>query len=183
MYMRLAAAVGAVLCLATPAAQAASLQWTFENATLSDASAVTGSFTFDAATDTVGNVQIAVGTGPLHSAASLTNGYNSGNPPTPAADFTFGPAAPGALNLSIIAPFLTDAGGTVSLVQGAGALANCEFASGGVCTQQIVLAPGVQIGFLSGDLRASTVPVPGSAWLLGSALVGLAGFSRRNTVA
>jgi hypothetical protein len=169
----------AALLLAFGTARADSIVWTFENAVLSDSSSVSGSFWFDAATNTVSNVNVSLSSAALHGATQFVTGYNSGNPPTPAAFFTFGPATVGALNLSIDAAFLGAAGGVVALYQGSNALGTCEFVSGAACTQQLVLSPGVSIAFTSGDLRGSAVPLPGTAGLLAGALVAAFGLARR----
>jgi len=104
------------------AARASVLDWTLEGVVLSDGSAVTGSFDFDAATNVYSNVNIAVAGGPNYPATDFTvsipvNGGNNQPFWIEAVPGTYAGDATGLEQIFLVfSQSLTDAGGTVPII-------------------------------------------------------------------
>lgn len=161
-----------------PAAGASPIQWTLADVLFEDGATASGSFIYDADTDTFSDILVTTTAGAFAPAAvytSLVVGGPGDAVLTPAGGDLTGA---GALQLVFYFP-LTNAGGIVPLVD----LFFLQFSSyEGACVDAAcntidfarLMVDGVVIG-----APAPVVPVPAAAWLLGSALAGLGMLRRR----
>lgn len=156
-------------------ATAVPVQWTLEDVEFDDGGTASGSFIYDADTDTWSSISILTTPGSIFGGASydslLVGGnfdaalYLSGAP-----DLTGSPL----LQLVFIDP-LTNAGGPVALVD--------FFLPPGPSVELTCTAPACDTAsferaMMSGGVFGAVVPVPAAAWLLSSAF-GLLGIARR----
>jgi hypothetical protein len=183
---RLAAAmlfvVGSALSLVAPRAEAAFIPWTLTNVTFIDNDNTTGllsgSFEYDAASNTYQNISITNTT-----TSRFNSSYPFGSP------ITLFPGVPNATRLLVMdgAPHagahellltfvsaLTSSGGTVALQTG---LSNSFLAA---CLTNNCSVPNVVValGRITGG-SVTAVPLPAAGWLLLSGLGGLGALARR----
>jgi hypothetical protein len=148
--------------LAVAPAEAANLQWTFTNAVLTDGTAVTGSFQFNADTGVFSNINVTTAAGMYLSGSAVSaatfNSVNINTNPV-SANFelvtTNNPAGLGNTPVMILdglSPALADAGQTVSIAGEYVAICNgstCDSSSAGAVSLQYRI-------FNSGTLVSST---------------------------
>lgn len=179
--------------------------WTLNDVTLAETisggtyygATVTGSFTYDADTNTYSNVSVLTGPGypivaiwygdlytetlspngfnPVLSASSDNLTINSGGFGSVFCGFAFCES-----NLYLLfASSLTNAGGTVNLVvpgiNTVGSREDLLFSGGGGIVSTRFITSGLLVG-------VAAVPVPAAVWLFGSALAGLSWISRKRVV-
>ncbi len=153
-------------------AYAASITWTVNNANFQNGGTLTGTFDFDADTQSVGNFNL-VTTVPINNQPS---GFTYTNPDTVLIFNTtsFEILTPNATNTGALllsfASALTDAGGDVAL-------------SGSSQESSTFGASGYLRGFTSGDVSAiGTTPEPGTMALLGGSFVMALLYRRRTAL-
>lgn len=175
------------LAMQSPAL-AGSVLWTLQNVTFSGGGMASGSFVYDADTNTYSSVNITTTAGPfiggihfigLNSALGSTAGQLG---------IAQSPGAPTAGLPVLFLQFdsaLTNTGGTANLVLGSssppslpqGSFQTACIAIGG-CGG---LGPPTSVWLINaGSVTAAVVPIPGGAWLFGSAL-SLVGVMRRKS--
>jgi hypothetical protein len=169
-----------LLALICSSVWAAPVTWTLSDVFFTGGDALTGSFDYDADTNTYSDINIFfeyddpfedgyhnfyTTTGVWHNGDSFESDSN-GAYFYPWYDF---PEHFDFLALWFTAP-LTNSGGNISLESGSG-IFNQYIYYGGTVTP-------VLTGIASGSVTANTVPIPAAVWLFGSALAGL-GFLRR----
>ena len=193
--------IGAALSLPSIASYAAPITWQLDNVTFASAQTqgtgpfdgtATGSFTYDASTNTYSNVNITTtGSGywgtdncgdsalcgtyiratDLYSTLSATSLQA-----TPTASDPVNAVGYYGISMQFAGSGLTNAGGIVDLYTAGGtdgegicATAACDPTGAG--------AVSAFRGFSGGSVSA--VPIPAAAWLFGSAILGLLGIARR----
>lgn len=156
----------ALLSLAaiTGAAHAVPLTWTIQNAQFEDGSLLTGSFDYDATTNTYSNLNVTTETSGVFGQTYNDSPFFSVSGD---ADFLQISEVPEPLNLLFLSfgEDLTDAGGTIPLA-GAGAFEQ----------KDPILGPIEQRFLVSGQVHA--VPSPATALLFAPGLLLLAGLRR-----
>lgn len=166
--------LAALIAFTSAVALADDVTWTLNNVTFNDGGTASGTFTYDADTQTVDNWNLTTTSGSILGGSNYDPGdssyfiQNLGNPQD-SIIFEIGQLQ---LRITPISA-LTDAGGNVAINLNT---ANGE--SGGV---ECFNCSPFRI-FVSGDLSAATVnetPEPASIFFLGSGLLGLAGGVRR----
>jgi hypothetical protein len=163
-------ALGLVFFFVIGYAQATPLDWTISDAFFDDQTSLTGGFTYDQSSNTYSNVSITT------VATSVINGSTY----TSLSGSALGTSGNITLRL-VFADLLTDIGGAVAL--SSSTREGCGLGSpfGGPACNLFGQAPGPQRFLVSGRVSADTgseMPIPSTAWLLASALIGL-GWSRR----
>lgn len=159
-------------------ANAVPVTWFLDGVTFDDATVATGSFTYDATTDTYSGISLTTVAGPNLSGATYTIAAD----PFSRADRLVALASfPSAVGDTILflefSSALTDAGGTVALdaFQNAREATCVSLLSTGNCEGTRDPLRFVTSGQVT---TVPAVPVPAAAWLFGSAL-GLLGWTRR----
>ena len=192
-----------ILFLVTLTAQATPVRWELNDIQFVDVGVnlnpVTGSFIYDADTQAVSNVSFSgIPTLGIGSDFSLLYGFDlSGDgssivfTESAVASTSELKAYSGAAMLLGFTSRLTNSGGVTTLLEGIGPgplldnASNSAFCSDGIDS---CLALGIynvtsyeSLGYAGGTIVGSAVPVPATAWLLGSALAGL-GWVRRKSL-
>ncbi len=186
--------IAALTLLAAPAIYAGPINWELSDVTLSDGITVTGSFTFNADTDTYSNVDITTtAAGPFSAYTFLdTCGTDvsscTGVSPNSTEALFLTSNASNQSGLPAIAFFftgvggvppagLTDAGGTIDI-------SNSSLSVGAVqeafCSNSACSSPA-EGGATSTSGFVTTAPEPASVVLVGSAMLGLLALRRRIT--
>jgi hypothetical protein len=173
--MKVLAFLAAAIVAVATTAQATPINWAVDQLSLTDGSAVSGGFTYDATLDLVSNINITLTTSSPGSPYTLTNqfyptggGVFFGFTETAAADYT------GQATLWIqVASALTDAGGSVPINTGAGY-------GWGVCSVPSCTTAS-NPGDLSGNLAAAAVPEPATLTLISLGLAGVAASRKRRS--
>ena len=159
---------------------AASITWSLNDVIFFDGRTASGTFDFDASSQTYSNVDISTTSGPPVS-DFIGNSYISGA----GSDSSFTSAAttltpigwPTIYDASYIELqfqfALTNSGGAINLVTGAGGSAEIY------CDDSNCNTIGYFSGIESGFVSAPAVPIPAAAWLFSSGLIGLIGVARR----
>ena len=163
------------------AGHAAVVTWQLVSVTFDDGGVATGSFDYDADTDTFSaiNIDTSGGTNPDF-LNTPSYGIWGGDPFTtlPQVFSTLQTSWPDLTDLTgafvmglILGSPLTNAGGTIPV--------ELTFRSGeGICSEATCDAAITKYRDITGG-SVSTVPVPAAAWLFGSGLIGLIGVVRR----
>jgi hypothetical protein len=162
----------ALVVVLVPAASATSITWTFSDATFVSGGLATGSFAYDADTNTFSAISITVSGSPVGGDGTYTAldpNFPSGAslpvfvPNASLSDFT------GTfLVVPQLANVMTDAGGTISIVPDIHGIQVCD-STCGISSEVNVFAGG----FITTTPVTST-PEPSSVLLLGSGLCALA---------
>lgn len=152
-------------------ALAAPVVWTITGANLASGKLITGSFTYDADTNTYSNINISTtgGVGPF------TLIYPSPGPSATGGYFIQSPASPGQNGIVMFSAAKTNAGGTLTITTGAsqGGLFTCT----GVCTSgSFTVGEHFTSGTIVG-VPAAAVPTL-SQWAMILTGLLLAGFAR-----
>lgn len=176
---RLLAALALTGCAVS--AQAAPILWTLSDVLFMDGGTASGSFVYDATTDTYSNIAITTTDSLLVTNATYTAGLFGTD-----TDVALVPTAPadqtGQRTFQLVYQFaLTDAGGYVLLYDPffpaySSFDATCLNAGCGSIDYDRLVVDGA----ITGVPYAPAVPVPAAAWLLGSALTAL-GIARRQS--
>jgi hypothetical protein len=159
------ALLASLVLAAAPAANAAPLVWTLVDGLLDDGGAASGSFIYDADTNTFSAINLVTTGGSVLSGGTfqvLLDGDATAAAFVPDGALTSAPL----LQLVFDTPLTND--GTVVL------LANPFFPAGSsfeaTCEDGQCLSAVFGRSFVDGALVSSPVPVPAAAWLLGGAL-------------
>ncbi|MBL8225613.1 MAG: VPLPA-CTERM sorting domain-containing protein [Chromatiales bacterium] len=159
------ALLASLVLAAAPAAHAAPLVWTLVDGLLDDGGAASGSFIYDADTNTFSAINLVTTGGSVLSGGTfqvLLAGDGNAAAFVPDGALTSSPV----LQLIFDTPLTND--GTVVL------LANPFFPAGSsfeaTCEDGACLSAAFGRSFVDGALISSPVPVPAAAWLLGGAL-------------
>lgn len=168
-------ALGACLALAAVApASAMPLTWTLSGVVFEDGGTASGSFVYDADTNTYGTISVTTTAGTLFGGATYTLPDPGVNPIYYAGDAVFvtGPAADytGLPVISLVPPGVyTDAGGTLPIDGSAEftcTTANCDF--------------GIKVRYITaGFVSASSVPEPLTLSLFAGGLAATTALRRR----
>ncbi len=174
MLNRLVSVLIGACCFASVGALASPVTWDLSPVTLSDGGMASGSFTYDAATNTFSGIDITTTTGSLRAGGVYTFPSSVGNASTP--DF---------LNLDLpvdvgvterldifLSAAMTNAGGAISgnLEEFTCIAAGCSFTTG--------TEPGLNLRDGNAVITANVVPEPSTVPLAGLALLALAGATR-----
>lgn len=174
--LHMAGLVLALGVLVSAPAEAAFVTWNLENVSFVDGASASGSFRYDAGTNTYANWNISV-TGGVLSAYTYQPGVDFGGVGIHTnSDVDFVAFPPGSRGRYIHLNFdgiLTDLGGTVNLLSGVGQWTTTSFECGN-CSPLRFLA--------SGFVTTNAVPEPAALALAGLGLAGL-GFTRRRKAA
>jgi hypothetical protein len=165
-----------VLALGSMALVAQPLTWTLQGVTFSDGGTASGSFQYDAATQTYSNINITTTTGTVRTGATY-HFFSSGLGPVPPASYvlvvTIGsgdPTGTPVLFLPFSAPGLTNSGGTVTL--NVGQEASCANAGcNGPATPQRFTTAGSVVGSQTPP-PATPAPTTSLLMLSGMAMIG-----------
>lgn len=172
--------VSIICMLAMPAANANLVQWTLQNVSFVGGGTATGSFVYDADTDTYSDISITTSSGSIGGGSYMWP-WDSLSQATQLVIWTYDPSSPpadltGELYLSLtFFDALTNAGGTVNLdeINNFEYICNTASCSGsGSKTFRDIVYPG-------GSVVSTSVPVPAAVLLFGSGLLGLIGLARR----
>ena len=162
-----------VLHLAAVDASASPLTWTLQGVTFADGAKASGSFTFDATTDTYSGINITTTTGPDFAGATfLADFFSTATQlelvPALSADLTGSPAF-----LMTFASALTNSGGTIALLP---TLSGQNICATATCGHGV----GANDFISSGSV---TTPEPSTVTLLFVSLLVLAAFFERYRIA
>ena len=148
---------------------AAPVIWTIDSLLFDDGGTGSGTFSYDASTNTYSNIDIITTAGiDFGGAAYLSVAYFAPNDSDFLAAIVYPAEGAPALELTFAAP-LTNAGGTIA-IDGLG-----ESLCGPECMYPTVRLRDITSG------QISAVPVPAAAWLFGSALAGLGWLRRKQS--
>jgi hypothetical protein len=164
------------LSLLAGVAQSAPLTWVVNNALFDDGSSLTGSFSYDADTNTYTDIDLVTdlvdwGTdGELGASTSTELNLSQIITPYPSCEYRDVIEYPYCMDLGLhfVDP-LTSGGGTVNLVPYSSNEWGNDF-----------LNNTVGLSLVSGSV--SVIPIPAAVWLFGSALAGLGWMRRKQTV-
>jgi hypothetical protein len=161
------AVLAVIAFFASVVANAMPVEWTIDSLVFDDGGKGSGTFTYDADTNSYSAIEMIVTTaGTDFAGASYT--WVVGNSTGLLARVAPLEGLP-ALELTFAAS-LTDAGGVIAIV-GAG-----EFRCGPECSYPVSTLRGISSG------QISAVPIPAAVWLFGSALAGLGWLRRKQTI-
>jgi len=157
-------------------ANAAMLSWTIQDAVLTDGQTVTGGFNFNSNTSTYSSIAIS-NSGTLEFPASTYDRVQASRLPCAgSASFCVfndsDPVLDDVMLILTLSENMTNLGGTIDI--------NTLFPAFALCTDANCFANDTQeVYFSQGTVTTNVVPLPAAAWLFGSALLGLIGYSRR----
>jgi PEP-CTERM motif len=158
-------ALGTILAFTAGPAAAVPVTWQLQDAVLENGRTATGTFVFDADTDTYSSIDIETMPAPINHYVVLNPTFSSNflrivSLTGVFADYTGAPA----LFITWSLPFFTDAGGTVPFSLGR--------SYEGACTNADCTSLGDGVEFVSG--KAVSIPEPTSLTLLAVGLFGIA---------
>ena len=176
-----AAAVAVILTCFSVCVQAMPVQWTLDDVNFDDFGTAIGSFVYDADTDVMSDASVVTTPGSSFDGAVYTEIRGGGTSPIDNI-FLFLRSGTGdlrgqsILQLMFAPGSLTNAGGTIPIFLDANPIVG-EIS----CLNSTCDMVGEVRDITSGSVTASTIPIPATAWLFGSAL-GLLGWMQRKVL-
>jgi len=164
-------------------ARAVPITWTLQDVSFLDGATASGSYVYDASTDTYSDIDISTTVGSLRAAATYVTecgavaGCVAFSPnPQAALLLTSGGDADGqpAFLIGLASP-MTDLGGTIPLIAGVAEQVTCATSGGNLC--QVGGTPVDRV--TAGSVSASELPEPGGTGILVVALITLWYLRRR----
>jgi hypothetical protein len=165
---------------------AASVQWALQGVQFNDGGTASGTFSYDADTNTYSSINVTTTGGSVlggQSFAGLVTDVGSDATRLGMAPFPIGTVVGLPVFLIRFGTALTNAGGTASLTLGSyNPLFPAQGSYEAVCVQSGICGSPIPLSNIrlvtAGSVVAQVVPVPAAVWLFGSAL-GVMGLMRR----